>query len=79
MGEFIYRVVRRERGWAYHLGEVHSKTFASQWEATAAAKVSAVQMHEPGDDTQVRVQDSPLGWRTILALGRPKATKGARS
>ena len=37
-------------------------------EAIDAAKAAAVEMHEPGDEIRVRVQDGPLNWRTELVI-----------
>ena len=68
MGQFHYQVVRRQRGWAYHLEETYSRVFPTSWEAIAAAKATARAMHEPGDNTSVRVQDGPLRWRTVLVI-----------
>ena len=68
MGRFLYQVVRRHQGWAFRLGETYSRTFPSQFEATAAAKTSAISMHEHGDETLVGVQDGPLAWRTELVI-----------
>jgi len=68
VGRFCYQVVGRQQGWAYRLGETYSRIFPSQFEAIAAAKAAAVKMHEDGDETLVRVQDSALAWRTELTI-----------
>jgi hypothetical protein len=73
MDRIEYEVVRHERGWAYRLERTYSQTFPTQWEAVAAAKAAAINMHEDGDHTIVRVQDGPLAWRTELAIqGNPR-------
>ena len=58
-GRFHYKVVKHQGGWAYRLDASYSRLFPTQWEATAAAKTEAREMHEPGDNTQVHVQDGP--------------------
>lgn len=68
MGLFLYKVVKHQRGWAYRLDATYSRLFPTQWEATAAAKTEAREMHEPGDSTQVRVQDGSCSWRTVLVI-----------
>ena len=68
MGQFCYQVVGRRQGWAYRLGETYSRIFPTQYEAIAAAKTSAIKMHEEGDETLVRVRDSTLCWRTELSI-----------
>lgn len=68
MGEFHYQVARYKHGWAYHLEETYSRVFPTSWEAIAAAKTAAREMHEPGDMTTVRVQDGPLNWQTVLVI-----------
>jgi len=68
VGQFVYQVVGHHQGWAYRLGDTYSRTFPTQFEATAAAKASALSMHEEGDETLVRVQDGPLQWRTELSI-----------
>jgi hypothetical protein len=68
MARFCYEVVGRRRGWAYRLGETYSRIFPTQYEATAAAKASAIRMHEEGDETLVRVRDSTLCWHTALRI-----------
>ena len=72
MGQFHYQVRRHHHGWAYHLDKTYSAVFPTSWEAIAAAKTAAREMHEPGDTTTVRVQEGPLSWRTVLVInGRP--------
>ena len=68
MGQFHYQVRKHKHGWAYHLEETYSPVFPTSWEAIAAAKTTAREMHEPGDMTTVRVQDGPLSWRTVLVI-----------
>jgi hypothetical protein len=70
MGEFHYRVARCKHGWAYCLDNTYSPIFATSWEAIEAAKLAAREMHEPGDNTTVRVQDGRLSWRTVLVIKR---------
>ena len=78
MGRFCYQVVGRHQGWAYRLGETFSRVFPSQFEAIAAAKAAAIKMHEDGDETLVRVQDSALAWRTELTInGHARVPLGA--
>jgi len=78
MGRFCYQVVGRQQGWAYRLGETYSRVFPSQFEAIAAAKAAAIKMHEEGDETLVRVQDSALAWRTELTInGHARVPQGA--
>ncbi len=59
MGTFYYMVVPREGGWAYRLENTFSPVFTTQAEAVKAAKSTAMQMHEDGDDTQIRVFGRP--------------------
>ena len=60
------------------MGETYSRIFPSQFEAIAAAKAAAIKMHEEGDETLVRVQDSALGWRTELTVnGHARVLQGA--
>jgi hypothetical protein len=61
---FHYMVVPREGGWAYRLENTFSAVFPTQAEAVEAAKSTAMQMHEHGDDTQVRVFGDDQQWRT---------------
>ena len=68
MGRFRYQVVRHADGWAYRLDSTYSRVFATQSEALQAAKDAAYEMHEPGDATQVFIQDGPLDWRLELTL-----------
>jgi hypothetical protein len=68
MGLFIYKVVKHQNGWAYKLEDTYSSVFSTQFEAAAAAKKTAREMHEAGDFTQVKVKDGPLGWRTELVI-----------
>jgi hypothetical protein len=68
LGQFHYQVIRHQRGWAYRLEDTYSRVFPTQWEATAAAKTTALKMHEPGDETLVRVQDGGCNWRLELAI-----------
>jgi hypothetical protein len=53
-------VLRHQHGWAYRLEGTYSRVFSTQWEATDAARAEALRMHEPGDATQVRVQDGRM-------------------
>jgi hypothetical protein len=39
-----------------------------QPEAIKAARAAAHDMHEPGDETQVLVQEGPLHWRLELTV-----------
>jgi hypothetical protein len=68
LGQFHYQVIRHQRGWAYRLEDTYSRVFPTQWEAVAAAKSAAIKMHEPGDETLVRVQDGGSNWRLELAI-----------
>jgi hypothetical protein len=78
MGLFLYKVVKHQNGWAYRLEDTYSPVFTTQWEATAAAKKAAREMHEHGDFTQVKVKDGPLGWRTELVInGRHTSDEAA--
>jgi hypothetical protein len=68
MARCHYQVVRHKHGWAYRLERTYSRVFPTQWQAIEAARAAALKMHEPGDDTQVLVQDGPLNWRTELII-----------
>ncbi len=76
-GRFHYKVVKHQGGWAYRLDASYSRLFPTQWEATAAAKTEAREMHEPGDNTQVHVQDGPCAWRTVLVVNGSANPYGA--
>jgi predicted lipoprotein len=68
MGRLHYQVVQHEHGWAYRLERTYSRIFTTQLAAITAARTAAIQMHEDGDETFVRVQEGPLNWRTELVI-----------
>jgi hypothetical protein len=64
MPQFVYLVVPRDGGWVYRLENTSSRVFPTPEQAIRAAKETAIAMHEPGDDTQVRVFGPDRQWHT---------------
>ena len=70
MARVHYYVTPRAEGWTYRLERTHSPVFGTRQAAIAAAKETALKMHELGDDTQVLVQADDGAWITVLDVDR---------
>ena len=81
MGRFVYQVVKHKSGWAYRLEHTYSRVFPTQSDAIAAAKATAREMHEPDDETVVRVETvrSGGGRSSLYCPGIPSISTPPKS
>lgn len=57
MSEVTYRIVERDGGFAYKVGDDFSETFPSRDEALVAAQAAAAEQQVPGSTEGIRYRD----------------------
>jgi hypothetical protein len=67
--KITYRIVEHDGGWAYRVGDTFSETFPTRAAAHLAARLAALEQHQPGDSAGIAWEDERGRWHEEVAKG----------